>query len=276
MLSLAILDIVLTIILVRFIGGYVLSYLPDCRRQVTETGSHCHKEQGRQATTGCQNSCRTPQNAGTTASSGCPMRQAKPSGCHLRQAKPATSGCPPFPFTSPRFQHFQMGPAGLPLEILQALIAQDTPIPRPAPASTPAASSAPVPASATAASRTEQPKPTVCPTHTFVDNAKSFTLTVDVPGFKRGEIALTVTDDTRLITVAGTSQTRNPVELKLVVPRLGDLKSVVATVEDGVLTVVVPKLERDGHVVEVLASVCNGEAAPSGASDKAVAGYEFA
>ncbi|KAI8613943.1 hypothetical protein BC830DRAFT_1129666 [Chytriomyces sp. MP71] len=280
MLSLAILDLILTFILVRFIGGFVLSYLPEWPQQATTTGCHCRMDP---VAAGCQRSCPASTLTDTPTTSECPMRQARSASTfHVR---------PPFPFSQPRFPQIQFRPVGLPLEILQALLAQDTPVLRPARTPSPRSSPAFAP-------RTEQPKPTARPTHTFSDNAKDFTLTVDIPGFKRGEVTLTVTDDTRVITIAGASATRNPMDFKLVVPRLGDLRRVAASMEDGVLTVVVPKLERDGRVVEVSAGgygVVAG-ATPSsglgagagvgaivdetmlgpGASEGAAAGYEFA
>ncbi|KAJ3282190.1 hypothetical protein HDU79_010108, partial [Rhizoclosmatium sp. JEL0117] len=47
------------------------------------------------------------------------------------------------------------------------------------------------------------------------------------------------------------NETRKPVELTVIVPRLGDLGGVNAVLEDGILTVVIPKVERDGRIVTV-------------------------
>ncbi|KAJ3071315.1 hypothetical protein HDU98_005516, partial [Podochytrium sp. JEL0797] len=93
-----------------------------------------------------------------------------------------------------------------------------------------------------------------------------FKLSVDVPGFSRSQLTTTITDDTRQIKIEGKNETRGPVELVVIVPRLGDLQNVKAVLEDGVLTLVIPKLERDGRLVDVHVG-CSGERAASVTSE---------
>ncbi|KAJ3026753.1 UNVERIFIED_CONTAM: hypothetical protein HDU68_005139 [Siphonaria sp. JEL0065] len=95
-----------------------------------------------------------------------------------------------------------------------------------------------------------QVPPTV-PVHTFTTHEKQFILAVEVPGFSRDQLTTSVTDDTRQIKVEGKHATRRSVELTVTVPRLGDLNQLEAVLENGILSIVIPKKERDGRLVNV-------------------------
>ncbi|KAI9329425.1 hypothetical protein BDR26DRAFT_939366 [Obelidium mucronatum] len=99
----------------------------------------------------------------------------------------------------------------------------------------------------------QQQQPTT-PVHKFTAESNKFTLTVETPGFSRDQLTTTVTDDTRQITIEGknpNSGSRKLIALTVTVPRLGDLGKLNAVLQDGILTIEIPKLERDGRVVEV-------------------------
>ncbi|KAJ3065096.1 hypothetical protein HDU98_011514 [Podochytrium sp. JEL0797] len=127
-----------------------------------------------------------------------------------------------------------------------------------------------------------QPKPQTptprTPTHSFTTEPTHFKLTVDVPGFSRSQLTTTITDDTRQIKIEGKNETRGPVELVVTVPRLGDLQNVKAVLEDGVLTLVLPKLERDGRLVDLLVGQVGDRAAPvtsENQKESSVDGYDL-
>ncbi|KAJ3396359.1 hypothetical protein HDU80_009990 [Chytriomyces hyalinus] len=151
---------------------------------------------------------------------------------------------------------FSLFGSQIPLEVLQALM-DDTAISAQTDAASPATVPPPAPASSEATpSQQNSPKQPSIPTqpiHSLIENDSHYVLAVEVPGFKKNELTLTVTDDTRQLVLSGQNGTRQPIHLKAAIPRLGDLNRLTAVHEDGILTVSVPKLERDGRVVEVTA-----------------------
>ncbi|TPX76681.1 hypothetical protein CcCBS67573_g02042 [Chytriomyces confervae] len=114
---------------------------------------------------------------------------------------------------------------------------------------------APASSEATPSQQTSPKQPSIPtqPAHSLIENDSHYVLAVEVPGFKKNELTLTVTDDTRQLVLSGQNGTRQPIHLKAAIPRLGDLNRLTAVHEDGILTVSIPKLERDGRVVEVTA-----------------------
>ncbi|KAI8620995.1 hypothetical protein BC830DRAFT_1096207 [Chytriomyces sp. MP71] len=253
MLSLAILDVIFTLILLRIVAGFVFSRFHR---------AHHHRWGGRHFGPNGHGRCHNDRPWSPPSS---PDRDAS--------AAESSGSCPRGRWSHPGRLHHQFARyLEIPVHVIQALVDDSvvSAILPPSGASVPdsnlASSSASVPAATSASAPSPQQKQTVQPKHIVTETPVSFTIAVDVPGFKRGELTLSVIDDTRHITIAGASSTRNPVELTVPVSRLGDLSAISASAQDGVLTVVVPKKERDGRIVEVLGA----------GTEKETAGFEFA
>ncbi|KAJ3267312.1 hypothetical protein HDU77_000025 [Chytriomyces hyalinus] len=228
MLSLAILDLVATAFLLRLIAGFFFSRF---HRGMPHGIPHARGPCG-------WNRQSFPQQSSPSSEScqkRCPMRQRN---------KPHETAT------------FSLFGSQIPLEVLQALM-DDTAISTQTDAASPATVPPPAPASSEATpSQQNSPKQPSIPTqpiHSLIENDSHYVLAVEVPGFKKNELTLTVTDDTRQLVLSGQNGTRQPIHLKAAIPRLGDLNRLTAVHEDGILTVSVPKLERDGRVVEVTA-----------------------
>ncbi|KAJ3377030.1 hypothetical protein HDU84_009151 [Entophlyctis sp. JEL0112] len=95
--------------------------------------------------------------------------------------------------------------------------------------------------------------PARTPVHYFEEAPQQFVATVELPGYARADIETTVADDIRQVKVRAANEARGVAEAAFVVPRLGNLDAVSASLADGVLRVVVPKKEADGRVVQVTA-----------------------
>ncbi|ORY43159.1 hypothetical protein BCR33DRAFT_717895 [Rhizoclosmatium globosum] len=216
MFFLAILDIFFTLFVVKLIAGFIFSRIDSRSRWQCGSAS---------ASDNCQSqsqpkpwSCKS---SAQTNSIGQCSRRETPFGHHGQHP----------------FRHFFQSPAFQVFEFEFQPQQQTAPVrdqPQPVPAAT---------------------QPTVVvpvtPVHTFKTEDKQFVLSVEVPGFSRSQLTTTITDDLRQIKVEGKNETRKPVELTVIVPRLGDLGGVNAVLEDGILTVVIPKVERDGRIVTV-------------------------
>ncbi|KAJ3070221.1 hypothetical protein HDU98_006739 [Podochytrium sp. JEL0797] len=214
MLSLQILDFIVTAFLVKTIATFVLSRVHTAPSRCTSAERNCHAP---------------PQQQNPESPRTCPLKATPQSGngtCPRRQTHPL--------FNLPMRNHPFFQVVELEIPFLQQPDAR-------------ASVSTNAPA---------QPKPQTStprtPTHSFTAEENHFKLTVDVPGFSRSQLTTTITDDTRQIKIEGKNETRGPVELVVIVPRLGDLQNVKAVLEDGVLTLVIPKLERDERLVDVL------------------------
>ncbi|ORY43152.1 hypothetical protein BCR33DRAFT_766805 [Rhizoclosmatium globosum] len=236
MLSLAILDILFTLFLVKVVGEFVISRI--------QSSVKCHAAQAATSaptlstTTNCQSSQQQTRS--------CPFKAGNSSQCQRRSSTP-TSVSHPFHQLFPQFQVVELD--FLPSVLHQSPRQPQQPV-QPSATTAPSVSTAPV-------------VPPVTPVHTFTTEQTRFVLTVEVPGFSRSQLTTTVTDDLRQIKVEGKNGTRKPVELTVTVPRLGDLGAVSAVLEDGILTVVIPKVERDGRVVNVVVnSVKDTKAGP--------------
>ncbi|KAJ3117066.1 hypothetical protein HDU96_007984 [Phlyctochytrium bullatum] len=139
----------------------------------------------------------------------------------------------------------------------------NTPTPTPAATAAAAATSAVFPAT-----------PSTPPAYTITDftteeSASSFAIHIDVPGFRRDEIAVTVLDLEREVVVTGDSKERGrKVDVRVKVPRACELGRVAARTGLGVLVVEVPKSEFEGRKVEV--------AGPTGEKAASEEGWEKA
>ncbi|KAJ3070226.1 hypothetical protein HDU98_006744 [Podochytrium sp. JEL0797] len=223
MLSLQILDLIVTAFFIKFVATFVFSSVHAAQSKCASAERNCHAPPQQQA----------PESPRT-----CPWKSTPQSGngtCPRRQAHPL--------FSHPMRNHPFFQVVELEIPFLQR------------PDATASSTNAPA-----------QPKPQTStprtPTHSFTAEENHFKLTVDVPGFSRSQLTTTITDDTRQIKIDGKNETRGPAELVVIVPRLGDLQAVKAVLEDGVLTLVIPKLERDGRLVDVRVGRAGEHAAP--------------
>ncbi|KAJ3204935.1 hypothetical protein HDU82_005504 [Entophlyctis luteolus] len=246
MLSLAILDLVLSAFLVKLIAGFVLAHFRH-QRQV----------------------CACPSAASSCA---CASKRVGPcqSACARRQQHEQSR------FQAPQdIQVFDFElPAAFLHEHLIATLLNRADAPRkPTPPSNVAAIpdlTTPAPASiqSRAAQAARAAQGNRVPAHSFTEDPHGYTLTVELPGYSRSEIATTVADDIRQLRVRAQNTARGAAEVVVVVPRLGDLARVGASLQNGILTVHVARRERDGRVVEV-AVADDSAAAPLPASGDA-------
>ncbi|KAJ3267313.1 hypothetical protein HDU77_000026 [Chytriomyces hyalinus] len=232
------LDIILTAALLKVIAGYMFSKWQKRARMPIQP-PHARGFQS----FGCPRllAFRTCPTSATTPK-GCPCPQAaaqkpKPTPSHIQTARIS------FLFKPTGHQTHQASLFGQPAV-------------QPVPATV-----QPVPATQTT------PISPIQPPHSFKFTETEFILRADVPGVKQGELQVTVTDDTRLLTVSGTSTTRGSIELKAVLPRLADLKNISAVVADGELVIKVPKLQMDGRLVAIETERLNKESLPSKPKD---------
>ncbi|KAJ3234631.1 hypothetical protein HDU81_001286 [Chytriomyces hyalinus] len=232
------LDIILTAALVKVIAGYIFSKWQKRIRMPIQ-----------------------PPHARGYPSFGCPRLEAfrtcptsatTPKGCPCPQAAPQQPKATPSNIQTARIS-FLFKPVGIQPHQASHL---RQPAARPVPAT-----AQPVPATQT------RPKSPIQPPHSFKLTETDFILRADVPGVKQGELQVTVTDDTRGLTVSGTSATRGLIELRAVLPRLADLKNISAAVADGELVVKVPKLQVDGRLVAIESERLSKESLPAKCDD---------
>ncbi|KAJ3112622.1 hypothetical protein HK100_002268, partial [Physocladia obscura] len=88
--------------------------------------------------------------------------------------------------------------------------------------------------------------------HELIETAANYNLSIDVPGFARGDLSIIVVDDLRQLKIVGKNSTRKPIDMVVIIPRLANMEKIEASVADGVLNVVIPKRDRDGRVVDIL------------------------
>ncbi|KAJ3203426.1 hypothetical protein HDU67_010207 [Dinochytrium kinnereticum] len=101
--------------------------------------------------------------------------------------------------------------------------------------------------------------------YTLTESSDKISIAVDVPGFKRDEVQVTVLDAEREILVRGSSNGAKPrkVDVKVVMPRTCDLTKLNANMSLGVLTLEVLKTEFEGRRVVVEASPERRGASPA-------------
>ncbi|KAI8851778.1 hypothetical protein BC829DRAFT_386006 [Chytridium lagenaria] len=89
--------------------------------------------------------------------------------------------------------------------------------------------------------------------YSLYETLEAFTITVDLPGFRREDIQLTVIDTDREILIRGASKGAKPrkLDVKVALPRTCDLSKVSAVIAIGVLTIEVSKTEFEGRKVNV-------------------------
>ncbi|KAI8839494.1 hypothetical protein BJ741DRAFT_94115 [Chytriomyces cf. hyalinus JEL632] len=238
MLFFNLLDIILTAALLKVIAGYIFSKWQK-RVQMPIQPTHARGFQS----FGCPR---------LQAFRTCPTSAATPKGCPCPQAAAQKPKPTPSNIQTARIS-FLFKPTGHQSHHA-SLFGQ------------PAAQ--PVPATAQKVPATQStPKSPTQPPHSFKFTETEFILRADVPGVKQGELQVTVTDDTRLLTVSGTSPTRGSIELKAVLPRLADLKNISAVVADGELVIKVAKLHMDGRLVAIETERLNKESLPSKPQD---------
>ncbi|KAI9329406.1 hypothetical protein BDR26DRAFT_872524, partial [Obelidium mucronatum] len=236
MLSLAILDLIVTAFLIKFIAGFIFARVHAHHQS---KGSHCAAAAGSSCAQESTPTC--PRTQGRCGRFSPPQQSQQQHPFHHLRQHPL--------FSHPFLQVIEVETSASPR----------TTSPPPSATSSSNCNNTAAPHHRNHPQHHHNPHPATTPIHTFTAEPTKFTLTVEVPGFSRDQLTTTVTDDTRQITVEGkqpnnaaaAATTRKPIALTVTVPRLGDLGKLNAVLQDGVLTIEIPKLERDGRVVEV-------------------------
>ncbi|KAI8851779.1 hypothetical protein BC829DRAFT_386007 [Chytridium lagenaria] len=101
--------------------------------------------------------------------------------------------------------------------------------------------------------------------YSISETSSAIVISVDVPGFKRDEVQLTVLDVERDILIRGASTGPKPrkLDVKVAMPRTCDLSKMSASISLGVLTIEVAKTDFEGRRVAIEMAQTNGKASPA-------------